>query len=140
MRSEGPEDGGRLAAASVVAFDPGRNIGVAWIAPDQAALRLAIVSEGDLAGLPLPSDATVLVGDGTGHRQVAAALRRRGFEPRIVDERNTTLEARSLYFRDHPVRGLARLLPVGMRSPERSIDDYAAYAIALRWLARSDGR
>ena len=136
MPAKGAGETDRVAAANLVSFDPGRNIGVAWVAPDQAALRLAVVSESELAELPLPPEATILVGDGTGHREVVAALRRRGFEPRIVDERNTTLEARSLYFRDHPARGLARLLPAGMRSPERSIDDYAAYAIALRWLAR----
>jgi hypothetical protein len=27
-----------------------------------------------------------------------------------------------------------RLVPPGMRAPPRPIDDYAAYAIALRWL------
>jgi len=53
----------------------------------------------------------------------------------VVGEKSTTLEARNLYFRDHPASWWQRLVPVGMRSPPRHIDDYAAYAIALRWLA-----
>ena len=43
-------------------------------------------------------------------------------------------EARPLYFRDHPPKGLMRFLPRGLWSPPELIDDYAAYAIALRYL------
>ncbi len=124
---------GEAMVATLVAFDPGTHIGVAWLDPDGAAVRLTTVALDDLSDLSLPPTATVLVGDGTGRKEVVARLRSRGFEPQVVDERNTTLEARQLYFRDHPARGLARLLPPGMRSPPRKLDDYAAYAIALRW-------
>jgi hypothetical protein len=51
-----------------------------------------------------------------------------------VDERDTTLRARELWRRAEPPRGLARLLPPGLRSPPGPIDDYAAWAIALRYL------
>jgi RNase H-fold protein (predicted Holliday junction resolvase) len=52
-----------------------------------------------------------------------------------VDERETTLRARSLYFADHPPRGWRRLIPLGMQMPPRPIDDYAAVLIARRYLA-----
>ena len=119
--------------ALLLALDPGRNLGAAWVRPDGAIERLAVLSLEQLDGLTLP--AVVLVGDGTGSEAVRERLRARGVEPVVVDERDTTLEARMLYFRDHPARGWQRWLPPGMRTPPRTLDDYAAYAIALRWLA-----
>ncbi len=136
MRTHAPEGADTDAAldAVVLAFDPGRNLGAAWVRRDGTAARLAILAAADLDRLVLPPSAVVLVGDGTGSGSVAERLRARGVAVTLVDERHTTLVARGLYFRDHPPRGLLRLLPPGMRSPPRPIDDYAAYAIALRWL------
>jgi len=136
MRTSAPEgaDTGAGSDAVVLAFDPGRNLGAAWVRPDGTALRLAVLALPDLDQLVLPPGAVVLVGDGTGSRAVVERLRARGVAPTLVDERDTTLVARGLYFRDHPPLGLLRLLPPGMRAPPRPIDDYAAYAIALRWL------
>ena len=136
MRTSAPEvaDTGAATDAVVLAFDPGRNVGAAWVRRDGAVERLAILALPDLDRVILPPDAVVLVGDGTGSGAVVERLRARGVAPELVDERDTTLVARGLYFRDHPPRGLLRLLPAGMRAPPRPIDDYAAYAIALRWL------
>jgi len=136
MRTSAPEgaDTGAGSDAVVLAFDPGRNLGAAWVRPDGTALRLAVLALPDLDQLVLPPGAVVLVGDGTGSRAVVERLRARGVAPTLVDERDTTLVARGLYFKDHPPHGLSRLLPSGMRAPPRPIDDYAAYAIALRWL------
>jgi hypothetical protein len=118
----------------IVAFDPGRNIGVAYVTAEGRLERHLIVDATALSSLDLPPDATVLVGDGTGSRVVVSALTARGLTPELVGESATTLAARSLYFRDNPPRGWQRLLPLGMRSPPVPIDDYAAFAIALRWL------
>lgn len=119
----------------MLALDPGRNVGAAWVRVDGVAERLAVLTLDDVDRLDLPDGATLVVGNGTGSAAVAARLRSRGLVPELVDEEGTTLAARELYFRDHPARGLARLLPRGLRSPPRPVDDYAAYAIALRWLA-----
>jgi hypothetical protein len=126
--------GGNGWEGVVLALDPGRNLGAAWVRRDGTAERLAILAADDLERLEVPPSGIVLVGDGTGSGAVVEHLRARGLEPTLVDERGTTLAARELYFRDHPARGLVRLLPRGMRAPGRTIDDYAAYAIALRWL------
>lgn len=136
MHTHAPEEADTDAALDevVLAFDPGRNLGAAWVRRDGTAVRLAILAAADLDRLPLPRGAVVLVGDGTGSEDVVERLRARGVAPTLVDERDTTLMARGLYFRDHPSRGFLRLVPSGMRSPPRPIDDYAAYAIALRWL------
>lgn len=52
----------------------------------------------------------------------------------MVDERYSTLEARDRYWQMYPPRGLARLLPEGMRSPPRPIDDIVAILLIERYL------
>ena len=53
-----------------------------------------------------------------------------------VDERNTTLEARGLYWQLHRPSFWLRLIPEGLRVPARVLDDLAAWAIALRGLKK----
>ena len=55
-------------------------------------------------------------------------------EIKLIDERNTTLEARKLYWKIHKPKFLEKLLPENMRVPKRILDDLAAWAIALRAL------
>jgi hypothetical protein len=52
----------------------------------------------------------------------------------LVDEHNSTLEARNLYWEMYPARGLQRLLPPGMRLPPRPIDDLVAILLVRRYL------
>lgn len=119
----------------IVAFDPGRNVGVAFVDASGRLLRHEIVTLASVDRLELPAGAVVVVGGGTGGRVLRERLEALGHTVETAAEEGTSLEARTLYFRDHPPRGWARLLPEGMRSPPVPIDDYAAYAIALRWLA-----
>ena len=118
---------------NVAAFDPGRNVGFALLDEGGTLLRHAVLDVADIATLALEAE-VVVVGAGTGSAATIAALHARGVTPVAVDEEGTSLEGRRLYFRDHPPRGLARLVPLGMRIPPRPIDDYAAYAIGLRFL------
>ena len=53
-----------------------------------------------------------------------------------VDEHNTTLEARGLYWKLHKPNFWMRLIPEGLRVPSRVLDDLAAWAIALRGLKK----
>ena len=55
-------------------------------------------------------------------------------EIKIVDEKNTTLEARKLYWKIHEPKFFQKILPEGLRVPKRILDDLAAWAIALRQL------
>lgn len=117
----------------LIAFDPGRNIGVAFVSAEGKLLDAKVIDMTQLETLELPP-ASLLIGDGTGSKIVQAVLQKRGYTFELVDETGTTLEARALYFKDHPPRGLFRLLPAGMRPPPALLDHYAAYAIALRYL------
>jgi len=54
----------------------------------------------------------------------------------FVDETNTTLEARRLYYEDNPPRGLLRFVPRGLLVPNAPLDGYAALLIIRRWRER----
>jgi RNase H-fold protein (predicted Holliday junction resolvase) len=81
--------------------------------------------------------AIAAIGRGTNAAQVAEIVRELGLDVALVDERETTLLARSRYFDDHPPRGWRRFVPRGMLLPDRPIDDYAALLIAERYLKAS---
>lgn len=123
-----------VAGAVLVAFDPGRHVGVAWVTAGGSLLWGAVIAVDDLPQVAVPAGARVLLGDGTGSRALASALRGLGLHPELVDETGTSEMGRLLYWRRHPPRGVGRLVPLGLRLPPRTIDDFAAYAIALRVL------
>ena len=54
--------------------------------------------------------------------------------PQLIDEHNSTFEARQVYWELYPPKGLKRLIPEGMRVPPRAIDDLAAVVLARRHL------
>lgn len=54
-----------------------------------------------------------------------------------VDEKNSTLEARPLYWQEYPRQGLLRLLPISLLSPPVPIDDFAAVVLGRRFLETS---
>lgn len=122
--------------APLVALDPGKNLGVAFVHADGSLGFHAVVTLEQLTTLDLPEGATVLVGDGTGSGAVQKVLKSRNVTYEIVDEWGSSLAARDLYFRDHPPKGLQRFLPKGLRTPPELIDDYAAYALALAYLSK----
>jgi RNase H-fold protein (predicted Holliday junction resolvase) len=78
----------------------------------------------------------VAVGGGTNAEAIVPLIEAAGLPYALVDERETTLQARARFFVDHPPRGWRRLIPRGMLLPDRPIDDYAALLIAERYLRR----
>lgn len=127
----------------VVAVDPGRDkCGIAVVSPDGAILHHAIVPTA-MVGETVDVVAgdhharRIIVGAGTTSRGAVEAIS--VFRPRndilIVEEANSTLEARALYWLDNPPGCLQMLIPAGLRIPPRPVDDYAAVVIARRFLA-----
>jgi len=82
----------------------------------------------------------ILIGDGTGSRGLAKAIRAAYADYRldIVDEFGTSIAARTRYCRENPARGWKRILPRGLRTPEEPYDDYVALILAERWLQLHD--
>jgi RNase H-fold protein (predicted Holliday junction resolvase) len=52
----------------------------------------------------------------------------------LVDERFSTLEARDRYWTMYPPKGLAKLIPQGIRDVPRPIDDIVAIILVERYL------
>jgi len=127
---------------TVLAVDPGREkCGLAVVAPGRV-LHREVLPRSQLAGRVAElvgrfAVEVVVVGDATGSQQVLRELSGLGRPVRLVPETGTTLQARRRYFQDNPPRGLARLLPEGLRVPPGPYDDYVAVLLAERFLAEA---
>ena len=115
----------------------------AILATDEADFALGCIEQADWGafascareGVGPPREALrarICLGNGTYHDLFAKKLQARAVSFETVDERMTTLQARTLYWRLHPPRGLWRLVPLSLRTPPRPVDDLAAWAIARR--------
>lgn len=127
----------------LLAIDPGRQkCGVAVVAQGSVLMH-AVVSRDGLAETLRSlrgrfGIAEVVVGDRTGAGEVAAVLRRElaGVRVTLMNEAGTTLEARRLYFAEHPRRGWRRLIPLTLQVPPEPYDDYSAIVLARRRAAQ----
>lgn len=52
----------------------------------------------------------------------------------LLDERYTTVQARQRYWQIYPAQGLTKLIPLGMRSPPRPVDDIVAMILIEKYL------
>lgn len=129
----------------VLGVDPGRSkAGYAVVGSDGAVVQLGVASLDALpsrlkAVLASNSVEAIALGSGTNGRGVRDLLEPFGLPIHWVNEFETSRAARSLYFAANPPRGWKRLVPIGLQLPGRSVDDYAAVAIARRFLARATG-
>jgi RNase H-fold protein (predicted Holliday junction resolvase) len=57
-------------------------------------------------------------------------------EIQLIDERNSTLEARQRYWEEYPPQGWGRLVPRGLQVPPRPYDDIVAQILVERYLER----
>jgi len=124
----------------IVAVDPGREkCGLAVVDGSQTLFQEIVARSSIVERLRavLPPNGLIVVGDGTGSkafiRELSANLP--DIENRIVtvDEKLSSVEARSLYWRQNPPKGWRRLLPVSLQTPPVPIDDYVAVILAKRY-------
>jgi hypothetical protein len=80
----------------------------------------------------------LFVGNGTGSAFFSRKLEEKNIFYNIIDERHTTLEGRSLYWKLNPPRGLWKMVPLSLRVPPRPVDDLAAWAILKRGIYGRD--
>lgn len=133
------DNAGMSRTAAVVAFDPGRNIGVAWLDSAGRLLSSRVVELGGVAGLELPEGAVLVAGDGTGSAELLSHLKSLGMEAELVDEEGSSLEGSELYWQANPPAGFMRMIPAGMRPRPPGLDAWAAYALGRRWLVAQQG-
>jgi len=122
-------DPGRTKCGVAVVLEAGERLALDVVPTEALAERLqARIGEGDVAA--------ICVGHATTSDAVVALCRRMwpDIPVAVVDESNTTLQARQRYYRDHPPRGLLRLVPRGLLVPKEPLDGYAALLIVERFL------
>lgn len=78
----------------------------------------------------------IIVGGGTSSRDVVREVRERlpSMGILVVDEVNTSLQARERYWEHNPRRGWRRLLPATLQVPPDPVDDFVALILAERVL------
>jgi RNase H-fold protein (predicted Holliday junction resolvase) len=134
---------------TILAIDPGRSkCGVAVVRQGEGALARAVVPRADLARLLRTflrqyQPCSVILGKGTGSKDVENIVCQLENVPPVeyVDEQYTSLDARKRFFQENPPRGLKRLIPTGLQTPEVPYDDYVALILAERFLedTRAEG-
>lgn len=78
----------------------------------------------------------VVVGSGTTSRDLVAQIREAipGLGVLVIDEKDTSLQARERYWEHTPRAGWRRLLPASLQVPPEPVDDYVALILAERVL------
>jgi hypothetical protein len=81
----------------------------------------------------------VILGDSTGSKEVKTAIRNHlpSMGLLVVDEKETTIQARERYWEHNPRRGWKRFFPSSLFVPPVPYDDYAALVLAERVLIES---
>ena len=130
----------------ILGFDPGRDkCGVAVLGENrQLHYHEVLASENVLVEIKrLCSEyqiSLVVMGNQTTAKQWREKLESQLPESMtvvMVDERNSSLEARDRYWEMYPPQGLKRLIPQGMRLPPRPVDDIVAILLIERYLNTS---
>lgn len=125
----------------IVGFDPGRDkCGLAVMGLDRQLHYHQVIPASDaiatiLSLLQKFPITTLVMGDRTTAKQWKQKLSQNLASVPIVlvDEHNSTLEARDRYWKMYPPQGLQRLLPKGFRQPPRPVDDIVAILLVERY-------
>ncbi len=121
-----------------LAVDPGREkTGIAIVNSSCQPVYLQVASSANLADALYDLHSTynisdIMVGNGTYHECVLQIVKTQfaGYSIQLVDEKNTTLQARKLYWQYNKPSFWQSLLPFDWRSTP-PLDAYAALAIAI---------
>jgi RNase H-fold protein (predicted Holliday junction resolvase) len=127
----------------ILGFDPGKDkCGIAVMGRDrnvsyhEVVLSESIISTIQSLCQQFPIELLVM-GDQTTSKSWKQKLTQ-SLSPFIkiiqVDERFSSLEAKERYWQMYPPTGFNRLIPLGMRTPPRPVDDIVAIVLIERYL------
>lgn len=123
----------------VLSVDPGRDkCGLALVSLSNGILIKKVVKTAELEQeinlmIHEHQPNTIIMGSGTWSKKLKSVVGSFHLPFEIVDERHSTEQARLRFFKDHPPKGLMRLVPLGLQSPQVPYDDYAAVVLAERF-------
>lgn len=130
----------------IIAIDPGsQKTGAAVVNADGTLVEKEIIPSSALEEwlaeeLEHRAIDVIVMGNGTRHQVMKKRAEKavsRGGKPVpvvLVDEKYTTEMGEARYWEEHPPRGLARLIPRGMRTVPHPVDDYVAWIIGQIYL------
>lgn len=129
-----------LFPRAIIGFDPGRDkCGVAVMVPGENPVFCQVVPTAEVFGyletlIHRWSPVCLVLGNQTTAKQWLQQLQSRlSLAIHLVDERHSTVEARDRYWDLYPPRGWQRLIPRGMRTPPRPVDDIVALILIERY-------
>jgi len=129
----------------ILGFDPGKDkCGIAVMGRDKKVCYHQVVpSESAISTIQSLCEQfsieLLVLGDQTTSKSWKQKLTQ-SLSPEIeiirVDERYSSLEAKDRYWEMYPPTGLSRLIPQGMRTPPRPVDDIVAIVLIERYLKK----
>jgi len=148
VKSLNPDQEPQYEDAIVLGLDPGTDkCGLAVVSRQQGTLHQDVVALAELPAIVRRiaeefAISEVAIGDSTGAEQTQDQLAQAGIDTPVtaISEELTSRLAQQRYWEDNPPRGLARLIPLGLRVPPQPVDDYAAVIIAERLLEQTGQR
>jgi RNase H-fold protein (predicted Holliday junction resolvase) len=129
---------------NILGLDPGRDkCGVAVIDSQQEVIYHQVINSAKAIAIIQQlvqkyAINLIVMGDGTTSKTWQQQIESN--VPMVVvttiNETNSTLEARDRYWLMYPPTGLQRLVPQGLRTPPRPVDDLVAIILLERYLRR----
>ena len=135
----------------ILAIDPGsEKTGTAVVSEDGSLVTKAIVPTPELGDYLSRVYEThpfshIVMGDGTNHKKLQPLVEQwiardhQDITFSLTDEKFTTVEGRKLYFKYTPRRGWRRFVPLSFQYPPEPVDDFVAWIIGRRYLAKQRG-
>jgi RNase H-fold protein (predicted Holliday junction resolvase) len=131
-----------LNSQNILGLDPGRDkCGIAVINSQQAVIYHQVIDSAKaIATIKQLAQKyaidLIVMGDGTTSKAWQQQLESNllNLSVTTVNETNSTLEARDRYWIMYPPQGLQRLIPQGLRTPPRPVDDLVAIILIERYL------
>ncbi|AFZ47189.1 Resolvase RNase H domain protein fold protein [Cyanobacterium stanieri PCC 7202] len=124
----------------IIGFDPGRDkCGLAVMNQHKEILFRSVVNSSRAIALIQDliakySPKLLVMGNQTTSKQWKAELKDNiNLSIVLVDEKNSSVEARERYWLFNPPQGLGRLIPLGLRVPPEPIDDIVAVILIERY-------
>jgi RNase H-fold protein (predicted Holliday junction resolvase) len=131
---------------NILGFDPGRDkCGVAAINSQQEVICHQVIDSAKAIAVIQQlvekyAINLIVMGDGTTSQTWQQQIESNLLTVAVttINETNSTLEARDRYWIMYPPTGLQRLIPQGLRTPPRPVDDLVAIILIERYLRSSE--
>lgn len=129
----------------VIAIDPGtKKCGYAVVDSNLDILQRKIISIDKITdtienSLNIFKIDKIILGNGTNYKNIEESIKNQFSQLKIIliEEKYSTLKGRKKFFKEHPPRGLLKLIPLSLRVPPGHYDDFVAVLLAEKYFKDS---